>query len=474
MDDVTSKVLKSFSQFLSGLETKIKEKGNSSLLASFASPLTGYAFKEKLGVLKKHFERSFYFEKPSDGIAFLGLDEVVVVSENGEGRFAATDKKTREWKVNFVNNWDDFSLEKIPLFLGGMKFSTGHNDDEWQDFDDSSWFIPEILLLYKKDEQFLFYNSVFSPNTSKDSLIKKFTSKLDKLKNLDSASVQNTAPKILSSEGNSPKDKKKWKNLVSEGLEKINENQLEKIVLSRKVELKLSDSPDFNFIITKLRKLYPECYLFNFHRGRSSFFGATPEKLAAFSKGMVEIDALAGSAPRGKTTDEDILLEKELLSDKKNLNEHNIVIDYIKSALTRFSDKVNLENKYSIKKLANIQHIWTKISAGLNSKNIIFILLKELYPTPAICGTPKETALHLIKKMEGYKRGLYSGIIGWFNFEDEGEFAVALRSALYTSNKLIAYAGCGIVPDSDPELEYKETELKLKTIMSLFADENKN
>ena len=204
------------------------------------------------------------------------------------------------------------------------------------------------------------------------------------------------------------------------------------------------------------------------------FFGATPERLAEFSNGMIEIDALAGSAPRGKTPDEDLIIEKELLNDKKNLNEHNIVLDYVKTSIARYTDQITIEKNCSIKKLANIQHIWSKITAVVNAPNSIFNILKELYPTPAICGLPKDTALHLIKKMEGYRRGLYSGIIGWFNFEDEGEFAVAIRSALYTNNRLIAYAGCGIVPDSDPESEYKETELKLKTIMSLFTNENKN
>ena len=97
-------------------------------------------------------------------------------------------------------------------------------------------------------------------------------------------------------------------------------------------------------------------------------------------------------------------------------------------------------------------------------------LLKDLYPTPAICGFPKETALHFIKKSENYRRGLYSGIIGWFNLEENGEFVVALRSALAVNNKIIAFAGNGIVDDSNPETEFKETELKLKTILSLFND----
>lgn len=474
MNDKTQQIVNVFSNFLSQNEVRIKDKGSSGTLISFAYRLDGYIFFEKIDKMLKHYERSFYLEKPSAGTAFIGLDEVINISENGEGRFAITEKKTKEWKENFISNWEVIPYKKIPLFVGGMKFSTGRDDDEWQDYEDSSWFIPEILLLNKNNEQFLLFNFIYSPGVSKENLINRLKSKLEKLSNLNSSPDKKTTLKILSVEGTSPKDKKKWKNLVSEAVEKINENQIEKIVLSRKIELKVSEAPNFNLIIDKLKNSYPDCLLFIFHRGKSSFFGATPEKLAEFSNGNIEIDALAGSAQRGSTKEEDLLFEKELLNDKKNLNEHNIVLDYIKNSLSRFTKEIKIEKHCSIKKLANIQHIWSKITAELTSNSSVFNILKELFPTPAVCGLPKDTALHLIKKMEGYRRGLYAGIIGWFNFEDEGEFAVAIRSALYNGNKLIAYAGNGIVTDSDPESEYKETELKLKTIMSLFVNENKN
>ena len=135
-------------------------------------------------------------------------------------------------------------------------------------------------------------------------------------------------------------------------------------------------------------------------------------------------------------------------------------------------EELTIEKKHSIKKLNNIQHISTSISAKMNSNNTPLNIIKELSPTPAVCGIPKEVSLNLIKKLENYYRGLYSGIIGWFNFNDEGEFAVAIRSALTYGNKLIAFAGSGIVEKSDPDLEYEETELKLKPILSIF-NENK-
>ncbi len=442
-------------------------------LISFALPFDNFDIDDFIIHLSKDYERSFYFEKPSESFYLAALDEALAISENGENRFAVTDKKIKEWKNSFINNWQQLPDKKIPLFLGGMKFTSEHNEGDWQDFNDSTWFVPELLILKKQNLRYIFFNFLLQ-NSSKEQAVKRLRTKLEKLFKLNGSAEKFSPAKIIKSSGDSPKDKKKWKQLVSECLGRISENQIEKVVLSRKVELQLSTEPDMKSIVKDLRKDYPNCYIFLYHRGKSSFFGATPERLARFSGGSIEIDALAGSAHRGKTGEEDVQIEKALLSDSKNLSEHNYVVEHIKSTIYGLTDDLKIQSHHSIKKLANIQHIWSHITATLTDKSSMLNILKELYPTPAICGYPKDASLHVIKKLEGYKRGLYSGIIGWFNFEDEGEFAVALRSALLTNNKLIAFAGGGIVQNSDPEAEYKETELKLKTIMSLFKDENKN
>ncbi|MBZ0200803.1 MAG: chorismate-binding protein, partial [Ignavibacteriaceae bacterium] len=120
------------------------------------------------------------------------------------------------------------------------------------------------------------------------------------------------------------------------------------------------------------------------------------------------------------------------------------------------------------------QHLSTEMKCELNEDVPLLLLIDKLFPTPAICGVPTSKALQLIKKSETHQRGLYSGLIGWFNFDDEGEFLIAIRSALLTGKKIFAYAGCGIVRGSDPLAEYSETELKLKPITSLFRQANES
>lgn len=474
MEEFISSATNAFSEFISANKSKFRESGSAHSLVSFAVSLKDYPFEKRLDFLVRLHENSFYFERPSENVQFIGIDEILSVNENGNGRFAATDKAVKEWKKRFFSNWESIGIADLPVFIGSMKFTVEHSDNYWQDFNDSAWFVPEILLYKKNSDSYLIFNLVYTSGTPKEVYQKKFLKKLEKIFKNETAEASNKITRIVNVEGGKPKDRKKWKNLVNQALEKIDGGEAEKIVLSRKVEMQISGELDFSEIMNKLRGKYPGCYLFIHHHGKSSFFGATPEKLVKISGGIWEIDALAGSAPRGKTEEEDLALEKALVNDSKNLNEHNFVIRHIKESIATYCKNINVTDEHGIRKLANIQHIWTKITAESDDPVPMLLLLKDLHPTPAVCGLPKDTALQFIKKNEGYRRGLYSGIIGWFNFNNDGEFAVAIRSALNSGNKLIAFAGGGIVSSSDPDEEFNETELKLNPIMALFEDENKN
>ena len=469
MEDFINTSVNALAGFLSQNKTNLKESKSASQIVSFAHKIEGIDFRRKIDYLVKYYEKSFYFEKPDEDFSFLGIDEIITISENGDKRFAATDKKIKELKNNFINNWDSISLQNKPLFVGGMKFYVEHTDEDWKDFSDSIWSIPELTIIKNKNDFFILFNFIYNSALSEDNLTEKFRSKLENIiKPLEEKIPENI--KINKLSGASPKDRKKWKNLVNSCLENIYNNKIDKIVISRRIEMILSGELNLDYVINHFREKYRECYLFIFHRGKSSFFGATPERLVKFCDGALQIEALAGSASRGKTEEEDLLLEKKLLSNDKDIKEHDFVVNHIKDSISAQVEELTIEKIHSIKKLNNIQHISTSVSAKMNLNNTLLNIIKELFPTPAVCGIPKEVSLSLIKKLENYYRGLYSGIIGWFNFNDEGEFAVAIRSALTYSNKLIAFAGSGIVDKSDPDSEYEETELKLKPILSIFNE----
>ncbi|RPI74392.1 MAG: isochorismate synthase, partial [Ignavibacteriales bacterium] len=304
-------------------------------------------------------------------------------------------------------------------------------------------------------------------------LTEKFSKKLEILFQLK-GDKDKSLPRIVNSNGLTPKDRKKWKQIINLALEKIHNLEIKKVVLSRKVDLILSDSINLTVSLNSLREDYPDCFLFAYHKRNSTFFGATPELLAKISDKKIELNAIAGSAKRGTSPEDDSKLESELLNNKKDLDEHSYVLEHLKETLKNFSENISYDKIPSVKKFKNIQHLSTRISASLKDNSGIMNILKEVHPTPAVCGYPKETALNLIKKTESQKRGLYSGIIGWFNFNNEGEFAVSIRSAITKGNKLTAYAGGGIVEGSEPDAEFEETEMKLKPILSLFTERSEN
>lgn len=409
--------------------------------------------------------KCFYYSQPEKGYNFLALEELYSIVDVGKGRFEAIDKKIRLIKEDILSN---NSFPNIPLFYGGMKIFSEKEESEWKDFQDSQWIIPHAVLINNQNESYFVFNFIFNHSFEKvKAQFERFFNNFfeEKIYSSNNNGAQFTLLSIPA------KEKKKWKQNVSEAIEKILDKEIDKIVLSRKVEYNFKDKINFNNIAAKMNEDYPSCTNFIFKINESYFFGTSPETLAHFNKEEVELDSLAGSCPRGINDLEDEKLKEELLRSNKNKNEHDFVLNFIKNALTKYCTNVQIIDQHSIKKLQNIQHLYTKIKAELDTANIMFKLMKDLFPTPAVCGIPKEEAVSLIKRIEDHPRGLYSGIIGWFNFDNEGEFVVAIRSALASKNKLYAYAGCGIVEDSNPDEEFRETELKLDPIISMLKND---
>jgi menaquinone-specific isochorismate synthase len=409
-------------------------------------------------------------EKPSENRFFLGINSVFTLNEKGNKRFSSLEKKIKEIEDNLITNRNDFENLSVPLLMGGMKFTIEHPDNNWKDFEDSTWFIPELIYLNENGRYYFVFNSIVSSKISEEYII----SKLDKALYLFLTEPENEKGKelrILKKSGNEPKDKKKWKNQINQVLEKIDDGELNKIVLSRIIELIFTSEISIHPVLNKLVNDYPECTVFLFHVGKSSFIGASPETLARIKDSEMHLEILAGSADRDIDDSKDDKIRADLLNSEKNMNEHKIVVKYVEECLSKSAADFEISEP-AVKKLLNIQHLRSVIKVNLNEHSSFINIIGKIHPTPAVCGLPAETALNLIKKTENHQRGLYAGLIGWINPYNEGELVLAIRSALAVGNKLIAYAGCGIVDGSSPDEEYKETELKLKPFLSIFDNEN--
>jgi isochorismate synthase len=181
--------------------------------------------------------------------------------------------------------------------------------------------------------------------------------------------------------------------------------------------------------------------------------------------------ALAGTSARGATPAEDERLGQALLASPKERTEHAVVVRALRAALAEQCTDVTAPGTPRLFRVRNVQHLLTPLSGRLRPGRGALDLVTALHPTPAVGGAPRATALDLIRRWEGLDRGWYAGPVGWVDRHGQGEFAVAIRSALLRGPEASLYAGCGIVADSDPEAEFSESVLKLRPMLAALGVE---
>ena len=414
-------------------------------------------------LLKISYSNFVYWNNPSQSFSFFGLGEIFAITQSVKNGQHTSINLHAKFKKNHYHNLNKINFNKAPLFIGAQKFPMPEKTSIWNNFDYYKWFIPKYLFL-KDGNRYSVIVNVADANVDLD----HYLNDLEKLISPDEENYKHENPKYIRINTD---DFSKWNDIVYSCLEKISKKELEKVVPARNIKLELDTDIDIAEITATLEDVYPDCYTFVYHNNNSTFFGATPEKLFKVDKGIIETDALAGSIQRGDSQIADEELGNQLLESEKDINEHNSVRNFLLEKLYPVTIDINYECTPRLRKLSNIQHLWTPIKAKLRDDADVLSLIENLFPTPAVCGYPTKTALKLIGSLENFDRGLYSGVIGWFNLENQGEFAVALRSALLKNNVLHAFAGCGIVEGSHPLSEYNETELKFKPILSLFINE---
>jgi isochorismate synthase len=253
-----------------------------------------------------------------------------------------------------------------------------------------------------------------------------------------------------------------WQELVRQMTQQIQAGAYQKIVLARGVQMfDTNGAFDIAAVLQRLRESYADAYIFALQRGEHYFVGATPERLVLADGGQLRTMALAGSAPRGETAEEDRLLGEALLHSQKNQGEHEIVVATLRNALASICSEVRIADTPELLHLKNIQHLKTPIEGKLQPGHSILDAVQALHPTPAVSGFPASIALKEIREHEQLDRGWYAGPVGWVDANGNGEFAVALRSALIHADTATLFSGCGIVADSDPQSEYAESCWKL-------------
>ncbi len=342
----------------------------------------------------------------------------------------------------------------VRLF-GGMRFDLDRvPEEEWYGFPAWRFALPRFELHHRGGKTGLCCNLVLPEDLPIASII------LEQVDELQFPSdAEWTGLQVPTSRSDNP-GFEGWKSQVQWSLDAFRRELLQKVVLARRVDLRFDAEPDPVELLHVLQSATPSCFHFLFDSGQAAFVGATPERLFFRWGREVFSEAVAGTRPRGSTSDSDLAYRASLLASEKDQREHGFVREFIRSTLQACCDSVNVDETASEMKLAAGRHLVSRLSGTLKEGVTDFDLLERLHPTPAVGGAPRGLALEAIASLEDFDRGWYAGPIGWVG-RDSAEFAVALRCGVLSGDVLSLFSGAGLVAGSDPGDEWLEIEQKI-------------
>jgi salicylate biosynthesis isochorismate synthase/menaquinone-specific isochorismate synthase len=262
----------------------------------------------------------------------------------------------------------------------------------------------------------------------------------------------------------------RWLAAVADAGRRLRAGEAEKVVLAREVVARGDGVVAAGGVVRALRGAYPACftYLVTGADG-TAFAGASPELLVRRSGLTATCEPMAGSVARGQDDEEDEMLATRMVESAKDEAEHRVTAEAVAAALRPLCTSVERRGP-EVVRFTNIQHLATTVRARLRepAPNLLE-LAAALHPTPAVNGMPPPAACRLIAELEGMERGWYAGAVGWLDGRGDGELAVAIRCGLLWQDGARLYAGVGVMPGSDPRLELRETELKLKALLGALS-----
>jgi len=331
---------------------------------------------------------------------------------------------------------------------------------------------PKILIIHDN----MLKKIYFIVNCFADEKIynysKYYLKQIKNIQYLKSMAFNNKSPKKKQTKSNkkvkvnSNISKKRFKNIVSKAKEYIKKGDIIQVVLSQRFETKLTKSP--LEIYKKLRITNPSPFMYFFNFNDFQIIGSSPEILVRLRKNKITIRPIAGTRPRSSNAKIDSIYKQELLSDKKELAEHLMLLDLGRNDVGKVSEinTVKVTERFKIEKYSHVMHIVSNVEGKFNKKHSILDTMFAGFPAGTVSGAPKIRAMEIIDELEKSKRKMYAGAIGYFSANRDFDTCIALRTALIKNNKFYIQSGAGIVADSIPEKEYLETVNKAKALIT--------
>jgi menaquinone-specific isochorismate synthase len=417
---------------------------------------------------KMFYGERFIWMDAARQYTFIGFNHLhVITTEEDEARYRSIEKQWKRFINRSVHKIDIFPTGTGPLLFGGFSFDPQKEQTNlWREFPSGKFIVPQFLYTEIEHEAYFTANVLI---TEKDRVaeiahwLKRVEATLFSENRSELAVHRN---EMLYQEEVEPI---KWKEAVGEATKRIQHGEIEKVVLARELRTAFSQPLQNEYVLQRLTAEQPTSYIFAFESGDDCFIGASPERLVKREGEYVFSTCLAGSTRRGKSNEEDEQLGQELLRDEKNLVEHEVVVHMIKEAMMESCQNIEAPSSPGLYKTKHIQHLYTPVKGTIKNGMSLFSLVERLHPTPALGGYPQKKAKQVIRELELLDRGWYGAPLGWLDSAGNGEFIVGIRSGLLQKNEASLFAGCGIVAESNPESEYKETKIKFNPMLSALG-----
>jgi salicylate biosynthesis isochorismate synthase/menaquinone-specific isochorismate synthase len=413
-------------------------------------------------------DRWFCWEQPDRGFALAALGVAHEVASRGPGRFRDVARECLGGEAIF-DEPPGLPAGAGAVWTGGFAFDPeGGDSSHWSSLAPASLVLPELSVCRSGEETYLTVNAVVHPGDDPGAKVEALAARLSGLRG-DPLPLLDPHPTSRVEIG-SARTPEEFERMVAAATERIAEGEISKIVLAREVLVTAAAAHDPAALFSALREQFSSCFCFCCGTPEAAFIGASPELLLRRSGASVSTVALAGSTRRSSDPAVDDHLGEQLLRSDKDRREHMIVADRIARALRPHAVWVEAAPEPEIVKIANIQHLATPVVAQLAEPRSAVELAGMLHPTPAVGGEPWLPAATAISDLERMDRGWYAGPVGWMDATEDGEFCVALRSALLRDREAHLYAGVGVVAGSDPAAELAETEIKLGALLPLLTE----
>ena len=467
--------------------TKKAKEGNlipvyREILADLETPLSAF--------LKLKGKNGFLFESVEGGekwarYSFIGGDPSLTIEGNGNELIIKQDGQRKKIKAVHdpleivaaeLKKYKPVIMPDLPTFVGGLAGYIGYDTvryfEKLPDYDHEGLDLPDIFLMLA-DTLVVFDNLTHKIKVIANAYIEngpkeaydKARAKIDGIvKKLESKAV--VPRKAPASQKRKPSKspafssnftKKDFMNAVKKTKKYIKAGDVIQTVISQNF-YKETDIAPIN-AYRALRVINPSPYMFYLETEKCTLVGSSPEILVKVEGDTVSLRPIAGTRRRGHTPEEDLFFEEELKSDPKEIAEHIMLVDLGRNDAGRVAEtgSVKVKELMTVEKYSHVMHLVSSVEGRLKSGYDAFDVLRASFPAGTVSGAPKIRAMEIIEEFEPTKRGPYAGSVGYFDFSGNMDMCITIRTILFKDKKAYIQAGAGIVADSDPELEYKET-----------------